>query len=134
MTMLFTTAERFRRETGATILYVALMLVVFLGVAALAIDIGYERVARNQLQNAADASALAAARKLGSIYQPMSYLEQQAYVCDPNDIIPVAQGTAASNTAATQSVIVLPADVVIGTWDPATKYSRPHLISPMRSE
>lgn len=118
MTTRFNSAQRLRRETGSTIVYVALIMAVVLGISALAIDVGYARVARNQLQNAADASALAAARKLGSIYQPMSYLEQQAYVCDPNDIIPVAQATALSNMAATQSVIVRPEDVVIGTWVP----------------
>ncbi len=44
------------------------MLVVFIGFTALAIDVGYMMVARNQLHNAADASALAGARQLGENY------------------------------------------------------------------
>lgn len=125
-----TTSTRSTNQRGAVILYVGFLLVVFLGFAALAVDVGYLRVARNQLQNAADASALAAARKLGSIYQPMSYEMQQSYVCDPATILPVAQSTAASNWAATQSVVVPDADVVIGTWDPDTKQVTPTFSQP----
>jgi Flp pilus assembly protein TadG len=121
MKKLFNISAKLRSEKGVTLVYVAILLVVFLGMTALAVDIGYLMVSRNELQNAADASALAATRKLGSIYEPMSYTAQQSYVCDPNAIIPVAQATAASNMAAMQSVTVLSADVVIGTWDPTTK-------------
>jgi Flp pilus assembly protein TadG len=121
MKTLFNISAKLRSEKGVTLVYVALLLVVFLGITALAVDIGYLMVSRNELQNSADASALAATRKLGSIYEPMSYTAQQTYVCDPGVIIPIAQTTASSNTAAGQSVTVLSADVVIGTWDPATK-------------
>ncbi len=119
-----------KNEDGAVLVVVTVMMVLLIGFVALAIDVGYAFVAKNELQNAADASALAAARELGSIYQSMSYVEQQAYVCDPNDIIPVAQSTAASNKAATQSAVVLPEDVVIGTWDYTTKTLTPTLEQP----
>lgn len=108
-------------ESGVTIILVAICLTVLIGLAALAVDVGYMLASRNELQNAADASALAATRQLGFIYEPMSYTDQQTYVCDSNAIILVAQSVAASNTAAGQSVTVLSADVIIGTWDPATK-------------
>jgi len=126
----FNFSARFNNERGVTLIYVALLLVVFLGMTALAVDIGYLMVSRNELQNAADASALASTRKLGSIYQPMTYIQQQSYVCDPNVIIPVAKTTAASNMAATQFVTVPDADVVIGTWDPTTKVLSPTLNQP----
>ena len=45
---------------------VAVMLVVLLGMTAFAIDIGHLMVVRNELRNAADAGALAGARKLYS--------------------------------------------------------------------
>ena len=87
-------------ESGVTIILVAICLTVLIGLAALAVDVGYMLASRNELQNAADASALAATRQLGFIYEPMSYTDQQTYVCDPNAIILVAQSAAASNTAA----------------------------------
>jgi Flp pilus assembly protein TadG len=53
-----------RGRTGATAAFVALIMVVLLGVAALAIDIGFAYVVRGELQNAADAGALAGAQVL----------------------------------------------------------------------
>ncbi len=119
-----------RNSQGFTVVYVALMLTVFLGIVALAVDVGYVMVSRNELQNAADASALAATRKLGSLYEPMPYLDQQSYICDPNDIIPIAQNTAASNSAAGKYITVLSSEVVIGTWDPVAKALTPTLNQP----
>ena len=60
MKKLFDISAKLKSEKGVTAVYVAIMLVVFIGVAAFAIDVGYHRVVRNQLQNAADAAALAA--------------------------------------------------------------------------
>ncbi|MGD8530160.1 MAG: TadG family pilus assembly protein, partial [Syntrophobacterales bacterium] len=51
-------------EQGVTAIVVALVMFVLLGFAAMAIDIGHLFVARNELQNAADAAALAGARFL----------------------------------------------------------------------
>ena len=53
-----------RRQRGAVTLLVALVLPVLLGIAALVIDISYLHVVRNELQNSADAAALAGARRL----------------------------------------------------------------------
>lgn len=49
---------------GIAIVYLALMLVVLLGIAALAIDIGFKYVAWTQLQNAADSASLAGVSRL----------------------------------------------------------------------
>jgi Flp pilus assembly protein TadG len=51
-------------QRGVVLILVALSLFVLLGFAAFAIDFGYAYVVRNQLQNAADASALAGASVL----------------------------------------------------------------------
>ena len=48
------------------------MLIVLLSFVALAIDVGYMVVVKNELQNVADAGALAGARQLGDIYEPMT--------------------------------------------------------------
>ncbi len=51
-------------QRGATAVMVALVIVLLIMFAALAIDIGHLSVVRNELQNAADAGALAGARFL----------------------------------------------------------------------
>jgi hypothetical protein len=48
-------------ESGVVFILVVLFLLVLLGFAALAMDVGHIMVVRNELQNAADATALAAA-------------------------------------------------------------------------
>jgi Flp pilus assembly protein TadG len=56
--------RRMKEEQGLTAVIVALLMVVFLGVAAFAIDIGHLHLVKNELQNAADAGCLAGARVL----------------------------------------------------------------------
>ena len=56
--------SRARDEGGAVAIIVAVTLPVFLAFAALAIDLSHLYVVRNELQNAADAGALAGARFL----------------------------------------------------------------------
>jgi Flp pilus assembly protein TadG len=54
-------------QRGVTIVIVAIMIAVFIGFAALAVDISHLYVVRNELQNAADAGALAGARVLYNV-------------------------------------------------------------------
>ena len=53
-----------RDQSGVAAIIVVILMTVFLGFAALAIDIGHIMVVRNELQNAADAAALAGASYL----------------------------------------------------------------------
>jgi Flp pilus assembly protein TadG len=55
---------RRRDERGAVLIIAAIMLVVLLGIAALAVDLGYAYETRRQVQNSADAAALGAAQDL----------------------------------------------------------------------
>src|SRR5690242_20706070 len=55
---------RSRREEGQALVLMMLALVVLLGFAGLVLDIGRTYVAQRQLQQAVDASALAAAQDL----------------------------------------------------------------------
>lgn len=55
---------RLKDERGATAIIVGLSMTMFIGFAALAIDIGHLCVVHNELQNAADAGALAGVRFL----------------------------------------------------------------------
>ena len=56
--------KNLKNQRGVAAVIVGIMLLMFLGFAALAIDFGHLYVVRNELQNAADAGALAAARFL----------------------------------------------------------------------
>jgi hypothetical protein len=53
-----------RNQDGTVILFVVGMLILLLGFAALALDVGHLLVVRNQLQNVADAAALSGASYL----------------------------------------------------------------------
>lgn len=53
-----------RGERGAVAVYTALILTVLIGFTALAVDVGHLYGVRNELNNAADAAALAGAHKL----------------------------------------------------------------------
>jgi Flp pilus assembly protein TadG len=55
-----------KREVGQSVVLVALSIAMLCGVAALVVDLGMVSVREGQLQNAADAAALAAARDLPS--------------------------------------------------------------------
>jgi Flp pilus assembly protein TadG len=63
-TLRATNLSRVRDQSGVTIILVAILMFVFLGIAALAVDLSNLYVVRNELQNAADAGALAGARFL----------------------------------------------------------------------
>ncbi len=109
-------------EKGAVALMVAILLSVFLGVAALAVDVGYMMVARNQLQDIADAAALAGARWLGHNYEGMTYAEQLAFVCDPSVIGAVVADVGNKNDpTGAGSFVINGSEIVIGTWDASTK-------------
>jgi len=53
-----------RGERGQTLVHVALLMVVFLSILAIAIDVGRIYSERRRMQNAADAGALAGAREI----------------------------------------------------------------------
>ncbi|MCA9018399.1 MAG: hypothetical protein KDA77_23965, partial [Planctomycetaceae bacterium] len=68
-------AEKLKRLTGekrkgAVIVLAAALMVMVLGFATLSIDIGYLSLAKNQMQTAADAAALAGASELSGTLSP----------------------------------------------------------------
>ena len=85
---------------------------------------------RNELQNIADSAALAAARKLGAIYQTKTYEEQQNYICNPAEIWDVANKVAEKNQAAQKNISIKFEEVVIGKWDESTLTLMPNLNQP----
>jgi Flp pilus assembly protein TadG len=105
-----------KSQRGVSAVVIAIALVVLLGFAALAIDVGFLYATRNELQNIADAAALAATRQLGATYQTLTPAQQKTYVCDPSTIVPIAQAVALKNQAAQKNIVINAADVVIGRW------------------
>ena len=53
-----------RPQKGAMLITMSLFFITLIGFAAVAVDVGHLMVARNELQNAADAAALAGANCL----------------------------------------------------------------------
>ncbi len=101
------TVARRRRQRGIALIWVAILGMVLVGLAGLALDTGYVLVTAHQLQNAADAAALAGANSV-----PFSTSQATAD----------AVAMAASNNAAGAAVqLDAPAgDVIPGTYDRAT--------------
>ena len=104
---------------GAVAVIVALMIVVLLSVGALALDISNAMIARNELQNVADASALAGTRQLGLIYQALpAGTPYTTYVLsDPSAVVTAATAVALANQARQVAIVLNPADIVIGVWN-----------------
>jgi hypothetical protein len=103
-----------KNHRGVTVIVVALAITMLIGFAALAVDLGYMMVAKNELQNAADAGALAGTR----------YLYTFEYDADGNIISgavneganQIAIGAAAANQSAGTAVEVNETDVQRGHW------------------
>lgn len=104
---------------GAVAVTVAIMLVVLLSFAALALDISNAMIARNELQNVADASALAGARQLGVIYQALPEgIPYTTYVLsDSSAVVNAATSVALANQARQVTISLNSADIVIGVWN-----------------
>jgi len=76
---------------------------------------------RNELQNVADAAALAGAGELGRIYLTLSTAEQRVFDVNQagykTQIQTEVENTAVQNKAAEVNISISPADIIIGTWD-----------------
>ena len=107
-------------QQGATAVLVGLMLIVLVGFLALAIDGGYVWVAQNELQNAADAGALAGARWLinddGTININANQIAYDAATSNDSTNIPVEVNWGGGNSG----------DVQRGHWSLATRTFTPN--------
>jgi hypothetical protein len=115
---------------GATAVIVAICLIMLVGFAALAIDVGYLYATRNELQNAADAGALAGAGFLGEQYAGLTYSEQQAYTFTRTDIVGTVNEVTRKNKAAGVGISINDADITIGIWDEDARTVTPTLTAP----
>ena len=102
------TGKTDRRERGVVIIWLALFLLVLIGFGSLCIDVAKLAGARTQLQNAADAAALAGA----------SALDPTTGIIEPTLAVARAQAAALSNKAYVlepQPVALAAADVTFPT-------------------
>ena len=113
----FKLLEKVKNQAGATAVIIAIVLPMLIGFTALSVDVGYMHVTKNELQNVADAAALAGAGHLGAIYETLSFDAQQNYVFSRSDIVADVQQVAGKNQAAKMNISINDADVTIGTWD-----------------
>jgi Flp pilus assembly protein TadG len=112
---------------------VAITMTVLLAMAAATIDIGHALVAKNELQNSADAGALAGARALGILYEGMTPAAMGSYQLSGGDAATIktaVQTTAVLNVAAGVNITVNAGDVQIGLWNSATRTFTPTVIQP----
>ena len=135
MTLTFSTRllKPLNNSRGAAAVMVAITMTVLLAMAAAALDVGHALVARNELQNSADAGALAGARALGLLYEGMTPAAMGTYQLSGSDaatITTAVQSTAVLNKAAGVNVTVNAADVQIGLWSSATRTLTPTVDKP----
>jgi len=101
----------YNNERGASAILIAILMFVFLGLAALALDISHIIVAHNELQNAADAGALAGARFLynddgTAINEGANLIAYNAAMANKSEKIPVEVDWTSGNAG----------DVLRGHW------------------
>ena len=135
----YTLNKIYNDERGVSAVLVAILIVVFLGFAALALDLSHLYVAKNELQNAADAGALAGARFLynedGTAVEPDA--NQKAYdaaVANKSENAPVellANGIVYASEGATYPVQQVGddesnLDILRGHWRFATRTFTPN--------
>jgi len=105
------------RERGAITPILAAGLAMALGLMALTIDLGQLFVGKNELQNIADAAALAGAKKLIQAKDPANPGLAAVY-CD--EAISTAQAVASENRSFGETITVTGTDVTLGQWDLTT--------------
>jgi len=108
-------------ERGSITPVVALGLLALVGVMALSIDLGQLYLVKNELQNVADAAALAAAKKLiqEDKNAPGSGVAK-VYCQDARDAA-IAYAKENSSFGLDTPITITDADVTIGKWNLATK-------------
>jgi Flp pilus assembly protein TadG len=116
--------KRLGERRGAVAIMIGVATVVFLSLTALAIDIGFGLVTKNELHNVADAAALAGTRQLGKIYEGLSVDARQTYVLNDTDratIVTAIQTVAGQNRAAGVAISIDAADIRIGQWNTTSR-------------
>ena len=127
--MIRVTRRRSRSRRGAIAVLGALLMVVVLGMVAFAVDLGYIAATQSELQNAADAAALAGAGPLMNGYitynLPSTASQQTAAVSSAEATAKSYAKTYAQNNSAggVSSLTLLDADIQFGYMDNNNNYT-----------
>jgi Flp pilus assembly protein TadG len=131
MCVLMQIRKRLSDQHGAVAIIAAVSAIVLLGIAAFVIDFGYSWVTTNELQNAADAGALAGGRALGKFYCPETDPAEPCKSKADQDDTTIAEvetsiKTAVTdvvnqNKAANSPILIDSGDIEIGTWNGEAK-------------
>ena len=116
-----TPARLWRGQGGAMAALAAFMLTALVGFAGAAVDLGLLYATKNELQNAADAAALAGAGTM------ISFGGGGEISVQPATAIQTAQQVSAANQAQGVSLALRTEDAIIGYWDVAAASFDPGL-------
>lgn len=111
-----------RDKKGIAVIYVAIVIFVLIIFVVLAVDIGYMYVAKAQLQNAADAAALAGAGRLDNpsdFTQPVARSEAKI-LGELNTVVPAGTLVTISNNNDGSNTLIDGSpgnDITVGNWD-----------------
>jgi hypothetical protein len=119
-------AARVVRRRGVSILFVIIFLVVLIAFVSLAVDIGRVRLARAELQTAADAAARAGARSLPASNQAV--LSEATYAGTQNPVIDAEDEDATHLGERTNPGVALDEneDILFGHWVESTDGEAAH--------
>jgi hypothetical protein len=99
-------------HSGVATIFTMLTIAILLGFAAMVVDVGHIVVARGELQNAADAAALAGARG----YFPNAPPSGTPVPPDSISARAAAENYVNKNYADTQGLTIAPGDIHTGVW------------------
>lgn len=125
--------QSLNNQHGGTVLIFVAVVAVFIGFLALALDVGKAFLTKQELQNVADAAALAGARNLGGIYETMSFEDQKDFIAGSDEKASISgksQQIGIENTAGQVNLSIPENDIVLGRWSMATKTFTPTLVKP----
>lgn len=100
--------SRIQARRGAIAPLTAMLLVPLLGLAALAVDVGYLALVRSQLQNAADAAAMAAAKEILTNKGPESQTTARTWAREFGEV---------NHVVGTPVIVDSYSDVTFGYWN-----------------
>ncbi|MEC4681641.1 MAG: Tad domain-containing protein [Nitrospirota bacterium] len=120
--------EKVHEQHGVVSLIMAVSTTMLLGFTALAIDLGHAWMVKQELQNVADAAALAGAGQLGQVYQGMSAEDQGNYFltsADKQVVVNQINSLSPNSHAGGTSLAFRTEDLEVGVWDSTTKTFTP---------
>jgi len=115
-------ARLLKGERAGIAALAAVMLTVMVATTGAVVDLGLLYATKNELQNAADAAALAGAATL------VTWDENRQIIAQPNVAISAAQQVSLANQALGVNLQLLPEDITLGLWvEPEQAFDPDHI-------